>query len=480
MVNFAKFVRLRDDCHMRREEFGVLIYLPGGTCVDVLPPIGAFAFALLDGKSTIEDIGRTLESILGLKHGSGESFVNSLIVQYQQFLYQSHTPSPSNRAIALNKSDFIYDAPLWHDNISHATYRLSAPITLTWITTRHCNLKCAYCYVDSDKTMDTTDKNPSETLDVERICELLVEAQILGVASVMITGGEPLLVKDIFKAIRKALQLGISIELNTNGSLLGKPSIAESLKSTGITDIMVSIDTSDPKTFASLCGTTVTTHDHVLKGIRNCLANGIEVKTNTTLAAPTISKLASLIDLLAGLGVRQMLFSHYVGSFHNRKEHLFPSLDAYHQALIDLEAARKRYPDITIDCPELKNIIAHLEKGSSPGTSRCDSLKRGLVIFPDGRSSFCDTLVGNTCEDSFMVGDIRKQSITDIWASSRFTELLNPSRKDFAGTICEKCYLFEKCMSNGHCYSRALIRYGSGYAPDPFCPKVFETSYRLF
>lgn len=475
MVNGDRFWRLRDDCHLRCETFGVLVYLPGGNCVDIAAPAVAVALGLMNGRRSETDIARELERRFELMSGEVDTFLESIIARYRGFMADPEQPTSAGPARERDLDAFYYDAPLWRPGISVTEHRFSAPIALTWIATRRCNFSCAYCYVDSSPSASTGRKG----LPPERLRDLLDEAVDLGVASLMITGGEPLLVEGIYDVIRHAMGCEISVDLNSNGTVLANPAYAERLAESGQDDIVISIDSASPDLHARICGTTEQTHGQVLAGIRHCLKNGIDVKTNTLLCSATIPQLDELIDLLAEVGVRRMLFSHYVGSFHNRRDDLFPTLESYEAVLENLERARERYPDLSLDCPELERTIYCLRRGESPGINRCDSLKRGLIIFPDGRVSFCDTLQGRGDDDEFMIGDLKTRGIAEIWSDPRFPDLLSPGRSRFAGTVCADCDRFEDCMSAGHCYSRALIRFGTGYAPDPFCPVVYPGAGRM-
>ena len=56
--------------------------------------------------------------------------------------------------------------------------------------TNRCNLNCRHCYVD---------KNQSKDLDSKKVFDLIGQSRELSVHRLMFTGGEPLLVKDLFK-----------------------------------------------------------------------------------------------------------------------------------------------------------------------------------------------------------------------------------------------------------------------------------------
>ena len=82
-------------------------------------------------------------------------------------------------------------------------------------------------------------------LSFEEIEKVVRSCMSLGLEKVRITGGEPLLRKDLPKLIEMLSALGIEIALTTNASLLKK--YAKDLHSAGLTRVTVSLDALDPE-----------------------------------------------------------------------------------------------------------------------------------------------------------------------------------------------------------------------------------------
>ncbi len=118
--------------------------------------------------------------------------------------------------------------------------------------TDKCNLRCTYCMPE-----DGVPKlDHSEILSYEEVLTLARIAVGMGISKIRITGGEPLVRKDIITLCSKISNIpGIkSLSLTTNGVLL--PIFAESLFKAGIRRINVSLDTLNPEKFAA-----ITRHD---------------------------------------------------------------------------------------------------------------------------------------------------------------------------------------------------------------------------
>lgn len=143
--------------------------------------------------------------------------------------------------------------------------------------TDRCDFRCVYCMSENMTFLPKKDLLTLEELD--RLCTSFVN---LGVEKLRITGGEPLVRRDImtfFNAMGRHLETGALKELTvtTNGSQLAK--YARDLASAGVRRINVSLDTLDEKKFADI--TRWGRLPQVLKGIDAAQEAGLRVKINT-------------------------------------------------------------------------------------------------------------------------------------------------------------------------------------------------------
>jgi GTP 3',8-cyclase len=143
--------------------------------------------------------------------------------------------------------------------------------------TDRCDFRCVYCMAE-----DMTFLPKSEILSLEeldRVCSAFVS---LGVRKLRLTGGEPLVRRDImtlFKSLGRHLKSGALDELTvtTNGSQLARH--AEALREAGVKRVNVSLDTLDPGKFAAI--TRWGKLEKVLAGIEAAKQAGLAVKINT-------------------------------------------------------------------------------------------------------------------------------------------------------------------------------------------------------
>lgn len=114
-------------------------------------------------------------------------------------------------------------------------------ISLRITLTNRCNVNCVYCHHDgmvSSKQEMTVD-------ELYTICKI---AKNLGVKKIRLSGGEPLIRKDIVEIVEKIASLGFKdISMTTNGTMLEK--YAQGLKDAGLDRVNVSLDTLNRETY---------------------------------------------------------------------------------------------------------------------------------------------------------------------------------------------------------------------------------------
>ncbi len=142
--------------------------------------------------------------------------------------------------------------------------------------TDRCDFRCVYCMSEHMTFLPKRDLLTLEELD--RLCSAFVAK---GVRKLRITGGEPLVRKNIvwlFEALSRHLSTGAldELTLTTNGSQL--PKYARALKSAGVERINISLDTLDPDRFKAI--TRWGDFSGVMAGIDAALDAGLKVKLN--------------------------------------------------------------------------------------------------------------------------------------------------------------------------------------------------------
>ncbi len=141
--------------------------------------------------------------------------------------------------------------------------------------TDKCNLRCKYCMPETGITQMPHD----ELLTLEEIVKIVSILEELGIRKVRITGGEPLVRKNIIKLIKDIHLNCLRIEeiaMTTNGVLLGEA--VEELKAAGLQSVNISLDTVDAQEFIQITGKDE--YAKVEAAVARALACGLQVKLN--------------------------------------------------------------------------------------------------------------------------------------------------------------------------------------------------------
>ncbi len=163
--------------------------------------------------------------------------------------------------------------------------------------TDRCDLRCVYCMAEEMNFLPRDEVLSFEELD--RLCAAFVRQ---GVRKLRITGGEPLVRRDVMKLFRSlGNRLGAGLDeltLTTNGTQLAK--YARELAASGVRRVNVSLDTLDPARFTEI--TRRGRIEQVLEGIEAASAAGLHVKINAV-ALRGVNE-DELGDMLAWCGTR--------------------------------------------------------------------------------------------------------------------------------------------------------------------------------
>ncbi|MBE7213452.1 MAG: GTP 3',8-cyclase MoaA [Gluconacetobacter diazotrophicus] len=169
--------------------------------------------------------------------------------------------------------------------------------------TDRCDMRCVYCMAEHMTFLPRPEVLTLE--EIERLCAAFIR---LGTRRIRLTGGEPLVRRDIDILVRA---LGARLEqppgtpgldeltLTTNGSRLAE--YAPRLREAGVRRVNVSLDTLDPARFRSI--TRIGQLERTLSGIEAALAAGLQVRVNTVAMRDTNEdELDSLVEWCGSVG----------------------------------------------------------------------------------------------------------------------------------------------------------------------------------
>jgi len=155
---------------------------------------------------------------------------------------------------------------------------------VVWELTEQCQQNCNNCC--------NTHRRGGPEFSIEQAQFVVDELLQLGIKHVVLTGGEPLLCKELFGIIELIRSVNISVSICTNGMLLGK--FAKKIKACGVSKVIVSLDTLVPDLYDYLRGT----HNAlsvVLKSIDTAISDKIRISIHTVVSESNIFEIPCLL-----------------------------------------------------------------------------------------------------------------------------------------------------------------------------------------
>jgi PqqA peptide cyclase len=247
----------------------------------------------------------------------------------------------------------------------------SRPYTLVAELTYRCPLRCAYC------------SNPEEysaepELDGAAWQAVFTEAEALGVVQLHLTGGEPLLRRDLPELVTKARALGLYTNLITSAVPLTRERLAV-LKECGLDNVQISIQGSTEADGVAIAGRGFL--GHKLQAASWVRELGLPLTLNVVLHRRNIAQVPRLIELALEIGADRLELANtqYLGWALANRDALLPSMEQIETAREQARAAREHHREQMEILFVLPDYQAGAPRACMDGWGR-----RYLVIAPDG------------------------------------------------------------------------------------------------
>lgn len=339
------------------------------------------------------------------------------------------------------------------------------PLNVYWEMTQACVLACRHCRAGA-----IPERHPLELTHDESM-RLLAQVAGFGdpLPQLVLTGGDPLLRRDLFPLIDEARRLGIDIAVTPAATPLLTRDVLERFVAHGVAALGLSLD-----------GSTAERHDGIrrvpgcwdvtVQAIRWAGELGLPLQVNTLVSAETAGDLPATFALLRELPITRwsLFFLISVG----RGRVLEPVSPVEGEALIhwiwDLSRAAP-FAVATTEAPSYRRVA--LERMRADGRAAADIMRtpvaRGFGI-RDGNGIVFVSNTGDICPAGFLplaAGNVRTDDLATVYRDAPlFRNLRAPER--FAG----KC---GRCEHQGICggsRARAFAATGDPLGSDPFCP----------
>jgi len=337
------------------------------------------------------------------------------------------------------------------------------PFNVGWELTLACNLRCRHCASAAGQA------RPNE-LTTEEALSVCDQFPPLLVQEVDLTGGEPLLRQDWFDIALHLKTLGISTNILTNGLAVTEETVMQ-MKTAGVVNVGVSLDGVEA------------THDRIrgrkgsfrnaMKTIGMTLERGIGVIVITTVNSLNINELAALHHALETAGVKSWRLQPIIpiGRVLDFRElEITPGDILQLGDFIRQSVADRRSDGLDILCSDGLEYIEGTENPDRPWRG-CPGGWVTCGIMSDGKVKTCLSL-----PDDVIEGDLRKNTLWDIWFDSHSFTRTRQFSVDQLGIYCRDCDKGAICLGGCSSNSYAATR---TFHNDPYCWYRLNRSSRL-
>lgn len=329
------------------------------------------------------------------------------------------------------------------------------PFILFWEVTRACALACKHCRAIAQPKAHPEELNHEEALAlVDEIAELAPPMLVL-------TGGDPMMRRDIFDIIERATARGLRVALSPAATNRLLHTDFHKLRAAGVVSMSLSLDGATQATHDAFRGVPHT-FERTLQAARMAKEAGIQLQINTTISRSTLPELEGFVDILKE--IQPDVWSVFL---------LVPTGRATLEELpgaTELEALWSRLLELRSELPfAIKTTEGHHYRRALMQAARSGGAPapRHMVPTRDGKGVAFISHVGEIQPSGFLpltAGNVRTDKLVDIYRSHPlFVQLRND---DALGGKCGRCEYRRMC---GGSRARAYGSCGDMMAAEPLC-----------
>ncbi len=337
---------------------------------------------------------------------------------------------------------------------------MPAAMIVSWNVTRRCNLLCRHCYLDAVGRARAS----AAELDTRRALHAI--EQIAGVAPagmLVLSGGEPLLRRDLAELVAHASAHGLLPVIGTNGLLVNERRSRE-LNSAGAAGIGISVDSARPDFHDELRGLAGAWRG-AWRAIRIARHAGLTVSLHTTLFERNRRDLEALADLAEahGAAALNLFFLVCTGRGQGQTDLSAAAREETLDRIVELQRARPRLLIRARCAPYLRRRLGEAATDAAgvyaSWSSACLAGRGYFRITPEGEVTPCPFIPEP-------LGDLRHTPLREIWEGH---PVLARLRSEPPAGKCGACDFRHAC---GGCRARAFAATGDVMGEDPQCGYV--------
>ncbi len=286
-----------------------------------------------------------------------------------------------------------------------------------------CNLRCPYCYASSEKCL------PGE-LTTEESLALVTQVAEFGASTMIFTGGEPMLRKDLFQIVQHANDSGLTSNIITNATMIRTPEIARRFADLFGT-VTVSVDGATAETHDRTRG--AGSFDKTHRALRMLNDAGVVPLINHLVTSDNVDQLEDFATFMEGIEVRDIRLM-----YHNNLGRGVD--DEFEFGWED----HLRIQRITWTSPAAGRLLPDGPKPLQRCAVRGNCGMGGNEIYINSLGDVYPCKL--VTEPGHLAGNVRRQSLSEIFGAPLLYDMRTSSV--YGGDYhadCEKCYIKASC-----------------------------------
>lgn len=338
-----------------------------------------------------------------------------------------------------------------------------APITVAWEITRACALACRHCRAVAQPKRDARELTTEEGFD------LIDDIAAMGTKVLVITGGDPLMRRDVFRLMAHGASRGLRIGFSPSvTALLRRPALEKALDS-GMTMLHISLDGPAAEVHDGFRGVRGS-FDRTLEVLRIASELEVELQVGTTVTRCNLAHLPSITTLLEGYRVSMWSVFFLVPTGRGQLRDMISPADheAVYHWLFDL-SGRVPYQIRTTAAPAYRRVVLQRRKNAAtaPRYLFLDKEPYRHTGINDGKGFAFVSHLGDVYPSGFLqisADNVRRRPFSEIYRHAPlFVELRRPE------LLKGKCGICEFRQICGGSRARAYALTGDYLAGEPTC-----------
>ena len=338
--------------------------------------------------------------------------------------------------------------------------------TLYFYLTEGCNLRCRHCWIQP-KFQSGERAYPSLDLDLFR--HIIDQALPLGLSSVKLSGGEPLLHPRLPEMLGCIREKGLRLSIETNG-VLCTPSVARDIASCSDPRVSVSLDGADAETHKWVRGVPGS-FEAALQGIRNLAEAGLRPQVIMTLMRRNADHVAPVIRLAESLGAGSVKFNLLQPTargetLHETGEALTVGEMLELGRFVDHELSERAEITLFSGRPPAFRPLGKL-LGEAGGNCGICGIFGVLGVLSSGAYALCG--IGETVPE-LVFGHAATDRLQDIWSHHPLLREIRDGMPHRLEGVCADCLMKDHCL--GGCIAQNFYRERNLWAGHWFCEEA--------